>query len=158
MDDSLNDIDIIFHTYQTGAVRLPEAGVHAKEELYRIGSPGQYTPQSRITAVQSGEKLVYPVKMWVFYGTTPLLGFTYDQVEIVVDPLKIKDIGTYQINVNVKSKITNRLLGVPLKVTILSTDPLIQGYVPTVITSLGIPKNIAPREEIKNTRPEIGRT
>jgi len=69
-------------------------------------------------------------------------------VELVVDPLKIRDIGTYLVNVNVKSKATNRLLRIPLKVTILSTDPLLQGYVPTVITSLGIPENIDPREVI----------
>jgi hypothetical protein len=69
-------------------------------------------------------------------------------VELVVDPLKIKDIGTYAVNVNVRSKLTDKPVSVPLKVTILSTEPLIGGYVPTVITSVGIPKKIDPREEV----------
>jgi len=69
-------------------------------------------------------------------------------VELVVDPLKIRDIGTYQISVNVRSKLTNNLIAVPLKVTILSTEPLIQGYVPTVVTGVEIPKKIDPRKEI----------
>lgn len=69
-------------------------------------------------------------------------------VEIVVDPLKIKEIGTYGVNLNVRSKILNQLKSVPLKVTVLSTEGLIGGYVPTVVTSLGIPKKIDPREGI----------
>jgi hypothetical protein len=69
-------------------------------------------------------------------------------VELVVDPLKIKDVGTYIVNINVKSKVTNRLFGVPLRVSIMSTDPLIQGYVPTVVTSVGIPQKIDPRDEV----------
>ncbi|MCH8004543.1 MAG: hypothetical protein IH934_08005 [Nanoarchaeota archaeon] len=69
-------------------------------------------------------------------------------VEVVVDPLKIKDIGTYQVNVNVRSKLTNKFTSVPLKVSILSTESLIQGYVPTVVTGVTLPKKIDPREEI----------
>lgn len=69
-------------------------------------------------------------------------------VELVVDPLKIKDIGSYQVGVNVRSKLTNDLIVVPLKVTILSTEPLIQGYVPTVVTGVEIPEKIDPRQEI----------
>src|SRR3989338_7420593 len=65
-----------------------------------------------------------------------------DSVELVVDPLKIKDIGAYQVNVNVRSKLTNQFVSVPLKVTILSTEPLIGGYVPTVITGLDITPKI----------------
>tara|TARA_Y100000310_G_scaffold203351_1_gene203588 strand:- start:22456 stop:23886 length:1431 start_codon:yes stop_codon:yes gene_type:complete len=69
-------------------------------------------------------------------------------VELVVDPLKIRDIGTYQVSVNVKSKATDSFVSVPLKVTILSTSPLIGGYVPTVVTGVEIPEKIDPREEI----------
>ena len=46
-------------------------------------------------------------------------------VELVVDPLKIRDIGTYQVNVNVRSKLTNKVVSVPMKVTILSTESLL---------------------------------
>lgn len=70
-------------------------------------------------------------------------------VELVVDPLKIRDIGIYQVNVNVRSKLTNNVISVPLKVTILSTEPLIQGYVPTVVTGISIPKKIDPREKVQ---------
>ena len=69
-------------------------------------------------------------------------------IEIVVDPLKIKDIGSYQVNVNVKSALNGEAISVPLKVTILSTDALIQGYVPTVITGVEIAEKIDPREKI----------
>lgn len=69
-------------------------------------------------------------------------------IELVVDPLKIRDIGTYNVNVNVRSKLTAKPISVPLKVTILSTEPLIQGYVPTVVTGVEIPEKIDPREEI----------
>jgi len=69
-------------------------------------------------------------------------------VEIIADPLKIREIGTYAVNLNVRSKILNQLKSVQLKVTILSTEGLIGGYVPTVVTSVGIPEKIDPREEI----------
>ena len=69
-------------------------------------------------------------------------------VELVVDPLKIRDIGIYQININVRSKLTAKPVSVPLKVVILSTEPLIQGYVPTVVTGVDLPEKIDPREEI----------
>lgn len=72
-------------------------------------------------------------------------------VELVVDPLKIKDIGTYQVNVNVKSKLTDKAVSVPLKVTILSIEPLIGGYVPTVVTGVDIPEKIDPRKDIAIT-------
>jgi len=69
-------------------------------------------------------------------------------VDIIVDPLKIKEIGTYQVHVNVRSKVTNTFTPVPLKVSILSTEPLIQGYTPTVVTGVTIPEKIDPREEV----------
>ena len=69
-------------------------------------------------------------------------------VEIILDPLKIKDIGTYQVSVNIRSKATNQLVSVPLKVTILSTSSLIQGYVPTVVTGVDVPEKIDPRKDI----------
>ncbi len=69
-------------------------------------------------------------------------------VEILVDPLKIKEIGFYEVNLNVRSKVLDSAVSVPLKVTIFSTDPLMQGYIPTVITSVGVPEKIDPRNEI----------
>ena len=69
-------------------------------------------------------------------------------VELVVDPIKIRDIGTYGITVNVRSEATNQLKSIQLKVSVLSVQGLIGGYVPTVVTSVGIPEKIDPREEI----------
>ncbi|MCH8067333.1 MAG: hypothetical protein IIC69_02005 [Nanoarchaeota archaeon] len=69
-------------------------------------------------------------------------------VELVVDPLKIRDIGAYQVGVNVRSKLTDDVITVPLKVTIMSTEPLIQGYAPTVVTGVEIPEKIDPRQEV----------
>ncbi|MBI2135377.1 hypothetical protein HYU09_05280 [Candidatus Woesearchaeota archaeon] len=69
-------------------------------------------------------------------------------VELVVEPLKIKDIGTYAVTVNIRSEKTNQLKSVQLKVSVLSVQGLIGGYVPTVVTSVGIPEKIDPREEI----------
>jgi hypothetical protein len=69
-------------------------------------------------------------------------------VEIIIDPLKIRDIGTYAVNLNVRSKVTNQLVTIPLKVSVLSTDNLVGGYVPTVITSVGIEKQINPQNDI----------
>ena len=69
-------------------------------------------------------------------------------VELIVDPLRIKDIGTYIVNINLRSAATGQLQTVPLEVTVLSTEGLIGGYVPTIITSLSIPENIDPRKEV----------
>jgi len=69
-------------------------------------------------------------------------------VELIVDPLKIKEIGSYAVNVNIRSKLTPNPIPVPLKVTILSTAPLIGGYVPTVVTGVDVPKKIDPRQQI----------
>lgn len=69
-------------------------------------------------------------------------------IEILIDPLKIKDIGTYAINLNIRSAKLNELKTVPVEVTVLSTTGLIQGYVPTITTSVGIPEKIDPRKDI----------
>jgi len=69
-------------------------------------------------------------------------------VELIADPLKIRDIGTYQVNVNVRSKFIDKPVRALLKVTILSTSPLIGGYVPTIVTGVGVPEKIDPRQEI----------
>jgi len=69
-------------------------------------------------------------------------------VELIVDPLKIRDIGTYAVNLNVRSRELNQLKAIPLKVTVLSTEGLIGGYVPTVLTSVGVPERLDPRDAL----------
>ena len=80
--------------------------------------------------------------------TLLLAGKSNGSVEIIVDPLKIKEIGSYQVGVNIRSGIVDEAVTMPLKVTILSIDSLIQGYVPTVITGVEIPEEIDPREKV----------
>jgi len=73
-----------------------------------------------------------------------------NSVELLVDPLTTKNIieGPHFVNVRVKSKTTNEVLAIPLKVSVTSTSSLMGGYVPTVITNVIMPKKIDPREEI----------
>lgn len=73
-----------------------------------------------------------------------------NSIELVVDPLDIKNIitGAHFVNVRVVSKTTNEALGIPLKVIVTSREGLIEGYVPTIITNINIPKQIDPRKEI----------
>src|SRR3989338_11678390 len=110
-------------------------GLKENKDEYRI-----YTLDFPIWDVRT-EPLINPITLELGPGGE-------GSVEIVVDPLKIKDIGTYQINVNVKSRATGQLVSVPLKVTILSTSSLIQGYVPTIVTGVDAPEMIDPRNEI----------
>ena len=110
-------------------------GLKENKDEYRI-----YTLDFPIWDVRT-EPLINPITLELGPGGE-------GSVEIVVDPLKIKDIGTYQINVNVKSRATGQLVSVPLKVTILSTSSLIQGYVPTIVTGVDASEMIDPRNEI----------
>jgi len=73
-----------------------------------------------------------------------------NSVEIIVNPLTKRNIivGPHVISLKVRSKTTNEALAVPLKVSVTSTSSLIEGYVPTIITNVKIPKKIDPREEI----------
>jgi hypothetical protein len=73
-----------------------------------------------------------------------------ESILLVVDPLDVKNImvGPHLVNVKVRSKTTNEALGIPLKISVISRESLIEGYVPTVVTSAKIPNKINPREEI----------
>lgn len=102
---------------------------------YRI-----YSPDFPIWDVRT-EPIANPITLDVSPGKE-------GNVELVVDPLKIRDIGTYGVTVNVRSEATNQLKSVQLKVSVLSVQGLIGGYVPTIVTSADIPEKIDPREEI----------
>ena len=102
---------------------------------YRI-----YSPDFPIWDVRT-EPIANPITVDVSPGKE-------GSIELVVDPLKIRDIGTYGVTVNVRSAATNQLKSIQLKVSVLSVQGLIGGYVPTVVTSADIPEKIDPREEI----------
>jgi len=69
-------------------------------------------------------------------------------VSLNVRPLHITNMGRYIIDINVRSQRTNKLVKTPVEVTIKSIEPLIMGYVPTIIASVSMPKKIDPREKI----------
>ncbi|MBL7054909.1 hypothetical protein ISS05_04080 [Candidatus Woesearchaeota archaeon] len=73
-----------------------------------------------------------------------------NSIELVIDPLDTKNIitGSHFITIRVKSKTTNEALAIPMIVAITSRESLVQGYTPTIITTVNIPKKIDPREEI----------
>ena len=71
-----------------------------------------------------------------------------ESIEILIDPLHVPQAGAYAVNIYVQSKSTDQKLIVPVEIGIKSTETLIGGYVPTVITSISIPEKIDPREEI----------
>ena len=114
--------------------------LNIKNNLEQGDEYGIYTLDFPIWDVRT-EPIVNPI-------TLELGSEAEGSVELVVDPLKIKSNGIYQVNLNVRSKLTDQFVLVPLKVTILSTEPLIGGYVPTIITGLDIPTKIDPRKEI----------
>ena len=69
-------------------------------------------------------------------------------IRLFVDPLYITSVDTYTLDVGVVSQRTGEEQKAPLTIGIKSTEPLIGGYIPTIVTSTSIsPENIDPREE-----------
>src|SRR3989344_1396916 len=69
-------------------------------------------------------------------------------LRIYVHPLYITSVDTYTISAGVVLGSTGEEQKAPLTIGIKSTAPLIGGYIPTVLTSVGIsPEEIDPREE-----------
>ncbi len=67
---------------------------------------------------------------------------------LFVDPLYITSVDTYTLDVGVVMESTGLEQKVPLTIGIKSTDPLIEGYIPTVLTTTSIvPDEIDPRKE-----------
>lgn len=70
-------------------------------------------------------------------------------IKLFVDPLYITSVDTYTLDVGVVLDRTGEEQKVPITVGIKSTEPLIGGYIPTILTSTSIsPEKIDPREEI----------
>lgn len=71
-------------------------------------------------------------------------------IRLFVDPLYITSVDTYTLEVGVVLSSTGEEQKVPITVGIKSTEPLIGGYIPTVLTSTSIePEKIDPRENFK---------
>ncbi len=89
------------------------------------------------------EPIINPIEVDVAPGSKETL-------ELLVNPLDVRNIieGPHIISVRVKSKSTNDVLGVPLKVGVISREALIEGYVPTIVMNVKIPGKVDPREDI----------
>lgn len=73
----------------------------------------------------------------------------YSSASIIffVDPLYITSVDTYTLEVGVVRQKTGEEQKAPITIGIKSIEPLIQGYVPTVVASMDIiPKSIDPRK------------
>ena len=69
-------------------------------------------------------------------------------IKIFVNPLHITSVDTYTIDTGIELVRTGEEHKVPITVAIISTSPLIQGYIPTVLASVSIsPEKIDPRNE-----------
>lgn len=69
-------------------------------------------------------------------------------IKLFVDPQYITSVDTYTLDVGVVLQRTGQEQKVPVTVGIKSTEPLIGGYIPTVLASTSIsPDKIDPREE-----------
>ncbi len=69
---------------------------------------------------------------------------------LYVDPLHVTSVDTYTLDMGVILQRTGEEQKVPLTIGIKSTEPLISGYIPTVLASASIsPEAIDPREEVK---------
>lgn len=69
-------------------------------------------------------------------------------IKLFVDPLYITSVDTYTLDIGIVLESTGQEQKAPITVGIKSTDPLIGGYIPTVLTSTSIsPEQIDTREE-----------
>jgi len=134
------DVEIVPITDKISIDDYAKFKIKVKNNLNLADSYRIYTSDFPTWDVRT-EPLVNPITIDLAQGKE-------GSVDIIVDPLKINNIGTYAVNLNVRSKTLNELKSIALKVSILSTEGLIGGYAPTVVTSLGIPAKIDPREEV----------
>ena len=80
--------------------------------------------------------------------TLKVPGQSTSSIKLFVDPQYITNVDTYTLDVGIVSGNTGQEQKVPVTVGIKSTEPLIGGYIPTVVTSTSIsPEQIDPREE-----------
>ncbi|MBI2657467.1 hypothetical protein HYX08_02100 [Candidatus Woesearchaeota archaeon] len=70
-------------------------------------------------------------------------------IKLFVDPLYITSVDTYTLDMGVVLSRTGQEQKVPITIGIKSTEPLIGGYIPTVLTSVDMPSDIDPRDEFR---------
>ena len=71
-------------------------------------------------------------------------------VKLFVNPLHITSVDTYTLDTGIVLQRTGEEQKVPITIGIKSTEPLIQGYIPTVLATVSVePEKIDPRQEFK---------
>jgi hypothetical protein len=71
-------------------------------------------------------------------------------LKFFVKPLYISSVDTFTLNVGIVKQSTNEEKKVPITIGIKSTEPLIGGYIPTVLGIVSVtPEKIDPRDEFK---------
>ncbi len=71
-------------------------------------------------------------------------------IRLFVDPLYITSVDTYTLDLGVVLDRTGFEQKAPITIGIKSTDPLIQGYIPTVLATVSIePEEVDPRQDFK---------
>lgn len=69
-------------------------------------------------------------------------------IKIFVDPVYITSVDTYTLDTGVALERIGEEQKVPITIAIKSIDPLIQGYIPTVLATIVVsPEKVDPREE-----------
>jgi len=82
--------------------------------------------------------------------TLTVPGQSSAKIRIFVHPLYITSVDTYTLDTGIVLQRTDEEQKVPVTIGIRSNEPLIGGYIPTVVTSTSIlPIEIDPREEFK---------
>ena len=70
-------------------------------------------------------------------------------IRLFVDPLYITSVDTYTLDIGIVQGTTGQEQKVPVTIGIKSTEPLIGGYIPTVLASTSIsPEKIDPRGQV----------
>jgi len=69
-------------------------------------------------------------------------------IRLFVEPLYITSVDTYTLHTSVFLERFGQEQKVPVTIGIKSTEPLISGYIPTVLASIDVPEKIDPREKI----------
>ena len=76
-------------------------------------------------------------------------GNNQKSITLYVRPLHITSVDTYSLDTYIKDIQTDRKQLIPLTVGIKSTEGMIQGYVPTVLTTVQMPKIHDPRQPLR---------
>ena len=91
------------------------------------------------------EVITKPLVNPIIVSVGPLSSKT---TSIFLDPLGIKNIGKYLVEINVMSQGSENVLKEDAAVTVKSTGDLVGGYSPSVTVNINMPDSVDPREDV----------